>query len=561
MVKSSLFQFLTLASLLSLSIPCTDFLLTKGSTTDSSTMITYAADSHVKYGTLWHFPAADHAAGSKRQIIEWDTYKPLGEIEEAPHTYNVVGNMNEYQVTIGESTWGGRQELWHQKGAIMDYGSLMYVALQRAQNARHAIRLIAQLVDEYGYYSEGESLSIGDPNEVWIMEIIGKADFEKGAVWVARKVPDGYVCAHANQARIRQFPLDDPDVCLYSPDVVSFAKKRGYFSKTGSPHEFSFADAYNPLTFGAARGCEGRVWSFYRQITTGMYKYLDHVEGKNLKNVLPLWVKPTNRISPKQVMNFMRDHFENSWLDFRYDVGAGPFNLPYRWRPLEWQVEGDSNSYVNERSTATQQTGWSMVAQMRSWLPREVGGLFWFEVDDADSSIYAPFYCSITQIPETWSEEFGSLTDFEFSAFWVFNMVSNLSYDRYRDIHPEIVERINLFQDEFIQSSQKLEEKMEQFYQNKKLLIEKLTSYSNTNAIKLVDDWLDFWKELVAKYLDGNRKFKNPDPQKKLPILEAPGYGEEWYRRIAEETGEHNRVPDTISSQSCLNDLENQYYL
>ncbi|HKJ42986.1 MAG TPA: C69 family dipeptidase, partial [Sunxiuqinia sp.] len=352
---------------------CTNFLITKGATVNGSTMITYAADSHTLYGALYHQPAKDHAEGDTRNIYEWDTGKFMGVIPEVSHTYSVIGNMNEYQVAIGETTFGGRKELHHQPDAIMDYGSLMYVALQRAKSAREAIKVMTDLVDQYGYYSEGESFSISDPNEAWIMEMIGKGEGEKGAVWVGRRIPDGYISGHANQARITTFPLNDPQNCVYSKDVISFAREKGWFD--GKNKDFSFSDVYAPVDFEGARFCEARVWAAFRRVASGMDQYTNYVEGHvehggengYATNRLPLWVKPDKKLSVKDVMSLMRDHFERTPLDMTKDIGAGPYKLPYRWRGLTWKV--DSTEYCNERATSTQQTGFSFVAQSRSWLP------------------------------------------------------------------------------------------------------------------------------------------------------------------------------------------------
>lgn len=345
---------------------CTNFLVTKGASTDGSTMISFAADSHVLYGELYYRPAADHKEGSMIDIYEWDTGEYLGKIPQVSHTYSVVGNINEHQVAIGETTYGGREELRDTTG-IIDYGSLMYITLQRAKSAREAIKIMTQLVDKHGYYSSGESFSIADEDEVWILEMIGKGGKEKGAVWVARKIPDGYVSAHANQARITTFPMqeennwfDESQTTFHSPDVIEFAREMGYFE--GKDEDFSFSDTYAPVSFGGARFCEIRVWSFFKDFKSGMQKYKEYAKG-NIKhgkhdyatNRMPLWIKPDEKLSVHDVMNSMRDHLESTELDMRKDVGAGPFNRPYRWRPLRWEVEDET--YFNERATATQQTG------------------------------------------------------------------------------------------------------------------------------------------------------------------------------------------------------------
>ncbi|MCK4344163.1 MAG: C69 family dipeptidase, partial [Bacteroidales bacterium] len=364
-MKKTFLQFVLLLSisLLFLSVQilaCTNFLISKGASKDGSTMITFSADSHVLYGELYFTAAADHLPGEMLDIYEWDTGKYLGQIKQVPHTYSVVGNMNEHQVSIGETTWGGRSEL-RDSSAIMDYGSLMYVTLQRAKTAREAIKIMGDLVEEYGYYSSGESFSVSDPNEVWIMEIIGKGPDNKGAVWVARKVPDGYICAHANQARITQFPLNDKENCLYAKDIISFAREKGYFK--GKDKDFSFVDAYAPLDFGALRFCEARVWSMFRRAAPSLNLSTDYVNGVKGAKPIPLWIKPDEKLSVRDVMELMRDHFEDSEFDLTKGIGAGPFSLPYRWRPLTWEV--DSVHYCNERATSTQQTGFSFVAQAR----------------------------------------------------------------------------------------------------------------------------------------------------------------------------------------------------
>jgi dipeptidase len=404
-------------------------------------MITYAADSHVLYGELYYRPAADYPQGAMMDITEWDTGKPLGKIKQAQHTYNVVGNMNEFQVAIGETTFGGHEELVDSTAKI-DYGSLMYIALQRSKSAREAIKTMTSLVAEYGYHSEGESFSISDKNEAWILEMIGKGPGNTGAVWVARRIPDGYISGHANQARITTFPLDNTDECLYSPDVISFAKEKGYFK--GENKDFSFADAYAPLSFDGVRFCEIRVWSMFRKVNADMDKYFDYVKGANLKNRLPLWIKPDRKITLHDMMMFMRDHLEGTELDMTKDPGAGPFGLPYRWRPLTWKL--DSIEYCNERATSTQQTGFSFVAQSRSWLPDPIGGILWFGVDDAASTVYSPMYSSITKVPESFAVGNGDmLTYSDNSAFWTFNMVANFCYLRYNIMIEDVKKpRVNL---------------------------------------------------------------------------------------------------------------------
>src|SRR6056297_1302892 len=457
---------------------CTNFLVTKGASKDGSTLISYAADSHRLYGELYFRPAADYPEGTMMKVHEWDTGKFLGEIPQVRHTYKVIGNMNEFQVSIGETTYGGRKEIGvKDPNAIIDYGSLMYITLQRAKTAREAIKVMTTLVDKYGYYSTGESFSIADPNEVWILEMIGKGPEDKGAVWVARKIPDGYVSAHANQARIRTFPLADQQesiqfsnidkifneeiTTVYADDVISFAKENGFYE--GKDENFSFSDTYAPMTFGGARFCEVRVWSFFKDVHDNMDQYKEYAKGHDLDNRMPLWIKPNKKTSSRDMMNFMRDHYENTELDMRKDFGAGAFDRPYRWRPLTWKVEGET--YCNERATATQQTGFSFVAQARSWLPDPVGGILWFSVDDAASTVYTPLYAGLQKAPETYEEGNGSMMSWsDNSAFWTFNQVSNLAYTRYDLIHPYVHDLQQELEKRFVQYTKMIDQEAGELY-------------------------------------------------------------------------------------------------
>ena len=459
MYKFYFFTFLLIAGTILKVSACTNFLLTKGTTQDGSTMITYSADSHVLYGELYHWPAGTWPAGTMMDIYEWDTGKFLGKIPQASQTYNVVGNMNEHQLAIGETTFGGREILSQQPGAIMDYGSLIYVTLQRAKTAREAIVVMTDLVEKYGYASSGESFSICDPHEVWILEMIGKGEGEKGAVWVGRMIPDGYVCAHANQARITTFPLEgktsissdrmkkiyDKEITtVYSKDVISFAKQKGFYPQDAKNSGFSFSDTYAPVDFSGARACEIRVWAFFNAVNPDMAQYWDYAKGKIERddkgyatNRMPLWIKPSRKIDLLQVMDFMRDHLEGTELDMSKDPGAGPYECPYRWRPMSFKVDG--KEYVHERATATQQTGFTFVSQSRSWLPDAVGGILWFGVDDAASTVYFPMYSCSTRVPYAYAVGNGNMMEFTTkAAFWVFNQVTNLAYTRYNAIHPEI---------------------------------------------------------------------------------------------------------------------------
>jgi len=435
-------------------------------------------------------------------IYEWDTGKYLGQIRQVPKTYAVVGNMNEHQVAIGETTYGGRHELRDDSTAILDYGSLMYIALQRSKTAREAIKVMTDLVAEYGYYSEGESFSISDPNEVWIMEMIGKGSGNKGALWVARKIPDGYICAHANQARIRQFPLNDPENCLYAQDVISFARDKAYF--TGKDKDFSFADAYAPLDYGALRFCEARVWQMFRRAAPSLNLASDYVKGVSGAEPLPLWIKPDKKLSVHDVMELMRDHFEGSEFDLSKGIGAGPYARPYRWRPLTWKVDGVQ--YLNERATSTQQTGFSFVAQSRSWLPDPIGGVHWFGVDDTYSTVYIPMYCGITKVPKSYAVGTGSFHEFTWeSAFWVFNFVSNFSYLRYSDMIKDVQKVQRELEAKFLADQPEIEKAALALYnQAPQLARDYLTEYSVNLGNSVVKRWKKLGEFLLYKYLDGN---------------------------------------------------------
>ncbi|MEA3446978.1 MAG: C69 family dipeptidase [Bacteroidota bacterium] len=552
---------LTAGFLFSESMPaeaCTNFLVTKGASKDGSTMITYAADSHVLYGELYFRPAKDYPKGSIMKVYEWDTGKYLCEIPQAEHTYSVIGNVNEHQVAIGETTYGGRHEL-QDTIASMDYGNLMYITLQRAKTAREAIKIMTGIVDKYGFCSHGESFSIADPNEVWILEMIGKGPGNTGAIWVARMVPDGYVCAHANQARITTFPkvkennwFNKEQTTFHSKDIISFAREQGYFD--GKDEEFSFSDTYAPVDFGGTRFCEIRVWAFFDDVASGMDEYWEYAKGNiehgkhgYASNRIPLWIKPDEKIDVHTVMDNMRNHLEGTELDMRDDIGAGPFDKPYRWRPLTWEVDG--KTYVNERATATQQTGFSFVAQLKSWMPDPVGGINWFSVDDAATTVYVPIICGSTQVPDAYAVGNGSMMEFEWdAAFWVFNLVSNFAYTRYNVIQPEIREVQLELEKKYIREVKEMENEMKKLYkENPEMAIAKATKYSVNTGNATVKRWQELFKYLFTKYMDGNVK-KKAAPKENYkyvaPELEQPGYGEEWYRRIIEDTGDQFLMPE-----------------
>jgi len=541
---------------------CTNYLVTRGASTDGSNMITYAADSHVLYGELYFRPAADWAEGTMIDVYEWDTGKYLGKIPQVAHTYSVVGNMNEFQLAIGETTYGGRKELGSQEGGIIDYGSLIYLTLQRAKNAREAIKVMTELVETHGYYSSGESFSISDKNEIWILEMIGKGNGEKGAVWVARMIPDGYVSGHANQARITTFPLEgknsissdkmdkiyNPEVTnVYAKDVISFAKEKGFYPKEGKNKDFSFSDTYAPVDFGGARFCEIRVWSFFNDVKEGMDKYFDYCKG-NVKhdkigyatNRMPLWIKPDNKVDVLELMDHMRNHLEGTELDMAEDMGAGPYGNPYRWRPLTWKVDGVT--YCNERATATQQTGFSFVAQSRSWLPDAVGGINWFGVDDASSSVYFPMYCGSTRVPKSFAVGNGKMMDFtNKSAFWVFNQVTNFAYTRYNAIHPEIAKKQKALETKYLSFTKIIDLAAEGMFKNDEAAaIEFLTDFSCNQGDNLTNEWRDFYGYLFAKFMDGNIKEKDGNQQN--PKMKQPGYSKKFYETIVKSTGDKLKV-------------------
>ncbi|MBU1719305.1 MAG: C69 family dipeptidase, partial [Bacteroidetes bacterium] len=512
------------------SYSCTNYIVTKSASTDGSVIISYAADSHVLYGELYFWSSADHKPGEMLDIYEWDTGKWLGKIEQVPHTYSVIGNMNEHQVSIGETTYGGKEELGKQTGAIMDYGSLIYITLQRAKTAREAIKIMGELVEKYGYASSGESFSISDANEAWILELIGKGEGEKGAVWVAVRIPDGYVSGHANHPRITTFALNDPQSCIYSKDVVSFARKKGYTPETIKDAEFSFSDTYAPVDFSGARFCEIRVWTFFNRVCSGMEKYWEYAKGTGIEhdsktgyanNRMPLYVKPDKKVSVYDVMNAMRDHLEGTELDMAKDAGAEPFGVPYRWRPLTWKV-GDV-AYCNERATATQQTGFVFVSQSRSWLPDPIGGIHWFGVDDASSTVFNPIYCGITKVPESYQRGNGKMMEWANSAFWVFNQVSNWAYTRYNVIHPEIATKQKELETKYIEYTPAVDKAAEMLYkQNPASGVQFITDYTVNTANRTVYEWQRLYEYLFLKYMDGNVKEKDGDNQN--PKLDQPGY-------------------------------------
>ncbi len=556
---------------------CTNVLVTKGASVDGSNMVSYAADSHQLYGELYYAPAGVWNEGDMRKINEWDTGKSLGEIPQIARTYQRVGNMNECQLIIAETTYGGRSELWDSTG-IMDYGSLIYVALERARTAREAIKVIVDLANTYGYYSSGESFSIADKEEVWVMDLIGKGPDNKGIVWVARRVPDGYICAHANQARISTFPLDDPENCLYAPDVITFAREKGYFC--GEDKDFSFCDAYAPLDFSGMRGCEARAWSAFnilcdgkftyldengKEVTQDAYDFIDYAMGWDKTKRFPLFVKPARKISMKNVADVMRDHYEGTPMDMTKDIGAGGNALPYRWRPMGFEYEG--KKYINERAIATQQTGFWFVGQSRGWLPDVIGGVIWFGCDDAATSYLTPVYTCTTEIPESFRVGNGNMITYSpTSAFWMTNRVANACYKAYNIMFPTVDAEIDAWEESMTEAVAKADEEALKLYEEarikprrmirrndrKRMVVdpytdvrEYLTAFSVDNAQKIFDKWVALEQLLLIKYIDGNVKAQNEDgsfvtnghtdciPDK----ITQPGYTDKWKAAVAADHG------------------------
>ena len=526
---------------------CTNFIVGKGASKDGSVIVSYSADSYGMFGELYHFPAAKHEKGAMRKIFDWDSGKFLGEIKEAAETYNVIGNMNEFQVTIGETTFGGREELSDPKG-IMDYGSLIYVALQRSRTAKEAIKVMTDLVKEYGYYSSGESFSIADPNEAWIMEMIGKGPDAKGAVWVAVRIPDDCIAAHANQARIHQFPLDDKENCIYSPDVISFAREKGYFD--GLNKDFSFADAYCPLDFSGLRACEARVWSFYNMFCKNAGEmYLPYIEGKS-KEPMPLYMKPDQKVSVRDIQWAMRDHYEGTALDITNDVGATAYKMPYRLSPLTFEVDGQK--YFNERPISTQQAAFAFVAQMRSNLPDAVGGVLWFGTDDANMMVFTPVYCCTTRQPNCYSGKIADCVTFSWdSAFWIYNWVADMIRPRYSLMIDDMRAVQNKLEDTYADEQVGIESAAQAMYEKDPTKAKEfLTNYTDMTAQCAVDEWKKLGEYLIVKYNDGVMKKTNADGSIMRPQYEhghaaplvRPGYPKEFLKEIVKATGNRYKV-------------------
>ena len=537
---------------------CTNVIITKGASTDGSCMVSYAADSHLLYGELYFHPAADWKPGSMLAITDWDSYKPLGSIAQVAHTYQTMGNMNEHQLIIGETTWGGREEQADTNG-VMDYGSLIYIGLQRARTAREAIDVIVSLANEYGYPSEGETFSIADPEEAWVMDIVGKGSDNKGIVWVARRIPDGYICAHANQARITRFPLDDPENCLYAPDVISFAREKGWFE--GEDADFSFRDAYNPVDFGGARACDARAWSAFNILCDGQFTYeengqtvtrpamdwIEYVMGHELDNEMPLFVKPSRKISAKDVADVMRDHFEGTPMDMTQDIGAGGNACPYRWRPMSFSWEGER--YCNERAIATQQTGFWFVAQARGWLPDEVGALVWFGCDDAATSYLTPIYVNSKEVPECLRVGNGDILHYSpTSTFWICNRVANACYKMYNYMAPVARAAADAFENSQMAAVPEMDAKLAALVEKGRLRKARklMTKYTVETAQKQFEAWKELEELLLVKFMDGNVKAQEEDGSFRhskyhdgTPAgMSQPGYTDFWKEAVVKQHGE-----------------------
>ena len=523
---------------------CTNLLVSKGASKDGSVMVSYAADSHTRYGTLVYMPRGSHKPGEMIEVREWGKERFLGYIPQVPYTYNVIGNMNEHQLLIGESTWGGREE-FRDTTAILDYGSLIYITLQRAKTAREAIEIYTALADEYGYASSGESISFADKNEVWFMDIIARKpkyvdgkNVNKGAVWVAIRIPDGYISAHANCARIATFPKDDPENCLYAKDVVEHARECGLYEGDGS--DFSFADTYDPLDFSGMRSCEARVWSFFNKHgDEDMGKYLDFARGDNPANRMPLYVKAKEKLSVKDVADMMRDHYEGTEFDMTVGIAAGGNELPYRWRPSSFEIDGKKG--LNERAIATQQTGFWFVGQCRNWLPDEIGGLFWFAVDDAGTSPLSPFYTCINGISEHYALGNGSMLEYSpTSMFWLQNRIAQFAYLRYNHIGKEVRENVDAHELAMMKAVAAADEAALKLKPGK--AVQKyLTEFSVSQADALFAKWKSLDEYLLVKFLDGNTKHQNPDGSFKNnghsdrvpPQPMFPGYSDTYKRAVA----------------------------
>lgn len=528
---------------------CSNFIVGKKASVDGSVMCSYSADDYGMFQYLCHYPAAKHAKGEMRKIFDWDSNKYYGEIPEAAETYNVIGNINEWQVTIGETTYGGREEMVDSTG-IMDYGSLIYVALQRSKTAREAIKVMTTLANTYGYNSGGETFTICDPNEAWIMEMMGKGAGSKGAVWVALRIPDDAICAHANQSRIGKFNMKDKKNVMYAKDVVSFARSKGWFK--GKDADFSWKMAYAKPDFSGRRFCDARAWAMLNHFYD-MSPYLDWALGKNPDaQDMPLWVVPNKKVSVKDVENVMRDHYEGTPLSVAdgSDIGGGIWEMPYRPTPLMYKVDG--KQYFNERPVSTQQSGFVFVSQMRSWLPREIGGVFWFANDDANMAAFTPVYCSMTERPECYNTPGVDALHFsKKNAYWVCNMTSNMVYPRYSLMFPTLKEVRDSLDNSYFAAQAGVEKKAQELYaQNPQAAVKYLNDYSVEKAQQMLARWNQLFEFMVVKYndmiikpTDKNGTFKKtPYGLGATPV--RPGYPEKFAKQLVKQSGDKFLVPE-----------------
>ena len=528
---------------------CSNFIVGKKASVDGSVMCSYSADDYGMFQYLCHYPAAKHAKGEMRKIFDWDSNKYYGEIPEAAETYNVIGNINEWQVTIGETTYGGREEMVDSTG-IMDYGSLIYVALQRSKTAREAIKVMTTLANTYGYNSGGETFTICDPNEAWIMEMMGKGAGSKGAVWVALRIPDDAICAHANQSRIGKFNMKDKKNVMYAKDVVSFARSKGWFK--GKDADFSWKMAYAKPDFSGRRFCDARAWALLNHFYD-MSPYLDWALGKNPDaQDMPLWVVPNKKVSVQDVENVMRDHYEGTPLSVAdgSDIGGGIWEMPYRPTPLMYKVDG--KQYFNERPVSTQQSGFVFVSQMRSWLPREIGGVFWFANDDANMAAFTPVYCSMTERPECYNTPGADALHFsKKNAYWVCNMTSNMVYPRYSLMFPTLKEVRDSLDNSYFAAQTGVEKKAQELYaQNPQAAVKYLNDYSVEKAQQMLGRWNQLFEFMVVKYndmiikpTDKNGTFKKtPYGLGATPV--RPGYPEKFAKQLVKQSGDKFLVPE-----------------
>ncbi len=522
---------------------CTNLIVGKRASADGSVMVTYNADDYGAFGFLHFYPAGNHAEGTMRPLYHYETNNYLGEIPEAPYTHGVVGQINDQQLTIMETTFGGREELVDTTG-LLDYGSLMYLTLQRASNAREAIDVWVQLANTYGYQSEGESITFADPNDVWVMDMIGRGPGQRGILWVARRLPEDCITGHANQARITTFSLKDKENCLYAKDVIKFARAKGYF--TGKDKDFSFRDAYAPNDFSARRICDARVWSFFNRCAQGMERYLPYVQGiEDNTEEMPWCVKPDKPVTLNALKQAMRDHFENTPLALTDDIGSGPYEMPYRPTPLFFEVDG--KKFYNERPISTQQTAVTYIAQMRSWLPNHIGGVLWVGLDDANMVTYTPLYCCAQEIPECYSENVANAFTYSpKSAFWLCNAVSNFIYPRYCQLFPELQAVRDAMDKDFESLQEKTDHEAESM--NEKDAVRHLTAYGCRAASAMMDRWNILFQRLIVKYNDMTEKpeedgkYKQTAGGEHVPVI-RPGYPERYRRQIIQATGERYAAP------------------